>query len=272
MTSTLFSNKHKNHKLTLKAANCGLSTRMNSLKRLNTQSPLALLAAAALSFATSATLLPTTSFALSTDRDQPADIDADDVEIDFKTGKRIFIGNVRVIQGTLRVKADKIIAQYKDGQLKDATAYGSPAKFRQRPDGKEHDVEGEGKTIYIDELNNTITLKKKAALKQGFDTATGNEIFYNMASDRMTIRNADIGTNKKKANKKKFEDDDFFKEKPASSQKTKPQQTKTTADNTTEATAPATKRSDELPEELVLPKKRAQTTTNGRSRLIIVPK
>ena len=208
------------------------------------------------------------SFALSTDRDQPADIDADDVEIDFKTGKRIFNGNVRVIQGTLRIKADKIIANYKDGELVDATAYGSPAKFRQRPDGKPDDVEGEGKTIYVNEKNNTITLKKNASLKQGFDTARGQEIFYNMANDTLKVKGgADLGRGK---NKNKLKDDAFFKDKP------KPATTNTTngSKTITEAPAAVKRPADELPEKLILPKKQATTTTtsSGRSRLIIVPK
>lgn len=214
--------------------------------------------------------LSTTSFALSTDRDQPADIDADDVEINFKTGERIFKGNVQVIQGTLRIKADKIVAIYEAGELTEATAYGSPAKFRQRPDGKEHDVEGEGQTIFVDETNNTLTLKKNATLKQGYDTARGKEIFYDMANDTLKVKGgADIGSGKKKATAKKQKDDAFFKEKPVVSN-----------DESSETSAAVdagitpvetTQRSNELPEKLVLPKKKA-TTSNGRSRLIIVPK
>ena len=238
-----------------------------------------------------ALLFSSASLALKTDRDQPADIDADDVEIDFKTGKRIFTGNVRVIQGTLRIKADKIVAQYKDGELYDATAYGSPAKFRQRPDDKPDDVEGEGKTIYVHGKNNTITLIKNASLKQGFDTARGQEIFYNMANDTMKLKGGvDIGKGRKKGDKKQ-KDDEFFKDEPAAPTKntSKPKENSETT-STTDSTEPddsiaestdsntelpPTIRNsvDELPEKLVLPKKQSTSTrSSGRSRLIIVPK
>jgi len=216
------------------------------------------------------------SYALSTDRNQPADIDADDVEIDFKTGKRVFKGNVRVIQGTLRIKANKVVAQYKDGELVDATAYGSPAKFRQRPDGKPNDVEGEGKTIYVNKKNNSLTLKKNASLKQGFDTARGQEIFYNMANDTLKVKSgprpkngpkkSTISTGKTKANAAKQKDNNFFKDKPTTTDSNKPN-----SSETNEAEAPAINRGEELPEKLVLPKKQ-KTTKTGRSRLIIVPK
>lgn len=214
-------------------------------------------------------MVSTTSFALSTDRDQPADIDADDVEINFKTGARVFNGNVRIIQGTLRIKANKVVAQYKDGELVNATAYGSPAKFRQRPDDKPNDVEGEGKVIYVNKKDNSLTLKKNALLKQGYDIARGQEIFYNMADDTLKVKGgAGIGSGKSKKNTKKQQDDAFFKDKPANAKT----DIKGSNDKTTDAPVAASQRSNELPEKLVLPKKQATTTTTGRSRLIIVPK
>ncbi len=129
----------------------------------------------------------TAAYALSTDRDQPAVIDADEVEFDFKTGVRTYKGNVSVVQGTLRINADKLVVQFKDGKMETATAWGSPAKFQQRPDGKDHDVIGIGKTIELNEPANTLTLISKASLKQGQDTARGARIVYNMAKDTLKV-------------------------------------------------------------------------------------
>ncbi|MFT6712331.1 MAG: lipopolysaccharide export system protein LptA, partial [Arenicella sp.] len=80
--------------------------------------------------------------ALSTDRDQPAEIEADDIEFDFKNGTRTYIKNVLVVQGTLRITADKVIANYGEKDLENATAWGSLARFKQRPDDKPDDTEG----------------------------------------------------------------------------------------------------------------------------------
>ena len=234
------------------------------------------------------------SYALKTDRDQPADISSDEVDVDFKTGRRTFIGNVRFVQGTLRVKGDRVDATFKDGKLVKAIAYGKPAAFKQRPDDKPNDVEGRGLTIVLDQTSNLLTLKKKASLKQGSDVARGSVIIYNMADDTLKVKgNAKGSTGQKKstAAKPKTETDPFFNEKPskplessspaaAATTESTPAEEETSAPTVeAETSAPAAstqRRSDELPEELVLPGQSSskQTTreSSGRSRLIFKPK
>ena len=212
------------------------------------------------------------SYALKTDRDQPADISSDEVDVDFKTGRRTFIGNVRFVQGTLRVKGDRVDATFKDGKLVKAIAYGKPAAFKQRPDDKPNDVEGRGLTIVLDQTSNLLTLKKNASLKQGNDVARGSVIIYNMADDTLKVKgNATGSTGKKKPNqtKPKTETDPFFNEKAS-----KPLEGSSSA-----ASAPAIspqRGSNELPEELVLPGQSSSKSTtresSGRSRLIFKPK
>ena len=235
------------------------------------------------------------SYALKTDRDQPADISSDEVDVDFKTGRRTFIGNVRFVQGTLRVKGDRVDATFKDGKLVKAIAYGKPAAFKQRPDDKPNDVEGRGLTIVLDQKSNLLTLKKKASLKQGTDVARGAVIIYNMADDTLKVRgNATGSTGKKKPSqaKPKTQTDPFFNEKankplksssatasPVTTEKATTTTSEETTETKTEASVPAVstqRRSDELPEELVLPgESNSKTTTresSSRSRLIFKPK
>lgn len=183
--------------------------------------------------------------ALSTDRDQPADIEADDIEFDFKKGTRTYIDNVLAVQGTLRLKADKLIANYSDGELKDATAWGSLARFKQRPDGKKNDVEGWAKKIIVDQQKNILFLIGKASLKQGGDTARGDTIIYNMANDTLKIKGGKIGNNQPKAAPKETK-----------TEKAKPVFDDSTAQGPTEET----------------PVNPVKPTSSGRSRLIIQPK
>jgi lipopolysaccharide export system protein LptA len=145
------------------------------------------------------------AMALSADRDQPAVIEADDVEFDFRTGVRTYRGNVSVVQGTLRIKSDKLVVNYKDGKMQNATAWGNPARFRQRPDGKKDDVIGIGKKILLNEVKNTLTLYTKASLKQGSDTAHGEIIIYDMAKDKLRVKGAASTTRAKKTDKGKDE-------------------------------------------------------------------
>lgn len=219
-------------------------------------------------------------FALKSDRNQPADISSDEVDIDFNTGRRTFIGNVRFVQGTLRVKGDRIDAKFKDGKLVEAIAYGKPAAFKQRPDGKKNDVEGRGLTIVLNQKSNLLTLKKRASLKQGADVAKGTVIIYNMGNDTLQVKgNATGSTGKKKANtpKPKTQTDSFFNEKTPNA----PLKGASTDNNATAPTqtAPSTstiRSSDDLPDELILPGQSSASETDetpsGRSRLILKPR
>ena len=54
-------------------------------------------------------VIPSTAVhALESDRDQPALIEADEVELDFGSGQRIYRGNVSIKQGTIRIIADEL--------------------------------------------------------------------------------------------------------------------------------------------------------------------
>ena len=129
-----------------------------------------------------------TTFALDSDRDQPASVEADEVEYDFRTGVRTYKGNVIVEQGSLRITGDKLVVVYKDDKLESATAWGNLASFKQRPEGKEQDVVGKGKKILLDQTKNTLTLVESASLQQGTDVAKGEMIVYDINEDKLSIK------------------------------------------------------------------------------------
>lgn len=129
--------------------------------------------------------------ALESDREQPATIEADEVEFDFRNGTRTYKGNVVVVQGTLRITGEKLVIQYTEGgdeQIETATSWGNPATFKQRPDGKDSDVYGEGDEIVLNEIDNTLTLIENAVMTQAGNTAKGKRIIYDMAADKMTVK------------------------------------------------------------------------------------
>jgi lipopolysaccharide export system protein LptA len=132
--------------------------------------------------------------ALDSDREQPAVIDADEVDIDFETGVRTYRGNVVVRQGTIRLDADEIDVYYKDDVLDTIIAVGRPAIFRQRPEGKEHDVVGRGLKVELDEVNEIVTLTDEASVTQDRDSVTGRIIVYNMATDQVKVRSGSTAT------------------------------------------------------------------------------
>lgn len=214
--------------------------------------------------------------ALSTDRDQPAEIEADDIEFDFKNGTRTYIKNVLVIQGSLRIKADKVVANYGEKDLENATAWGSLARFKQRPDGKPDDTEGWAKKIIVDQVNNTITLIGKAALKQGPNTARGDTIVYNTVTEKMKIlggSKVEAAGKNGQAPKRKLDDpfkDDKQGPPEAAVAIAKPKASVEDADETTEE---GTSTSEPAEQEVVIEEVPAPAPTkSGRSRLIIQPK
>lgn len=125
--------------------------------------------------------------ALSTDKNEPAVISADDVEFDFSTGVRIYRGNVKLDQGSMKLRADKLIVEYKDDVLQKATAFGEPAVFQQRPDDKPNDVIGKGMKLELDEVNNMVILIDNASINDGEKNASGAMITYDMTNDKMKI-------------------------------------------------------------------------------------
>jgi lipopolysaccharide transport protein LptA len=130
----------------------------------------------------------------SDDRDQPVAIKADEVDMDLKSGRRLYLGNVSVTigvypqEGSIRIRADQVEMIFSNEQLTLALATGDPARFRQRPVGKNHDVVGKGQTIKLDEVKNVVTLSGGASLKQQQDTVCGDTIVYYLGSGKLRVR------------------------------------------------------------------------------------
>ena len=53
----------------------------------------------------------------SDDRDQPVVIQADEVDMDLKSGQRLYRGNVSVTHGSIRILADQIEMTFSNEQL-----------------------------------------------------------------------------------------------------------------------------------------------------------
>ena len=142
------------------------------------------------------------AIALDSDKNAPVTINADTTDIDFRTGKRVLTGNVDISQGTLNIKADKIVLIYKGDDIDTATAYGKPVRFKQLPEGQEEMVHGEGKTLQLKHAKNLITLETNAKITQGTNTITGRVIHYNTLTSKMTVKSQSSGKKKKTAGSK----------------------------------------------------------------------
>lgn len=124
-------------------------------------------------------LCSTATWALSTDREQPITIEADQGQIDDLKGEAIYQGNVIITQGTIRIVADKVTLHYTDQQdINKVTAQGAPATFRQKPDKSEEFLQASAKQMEYFADQDMLQLTQEARVWQGKDVVTGEKITY----------------------------------------------------------------------------------------------
>jgi lipopolysaccharide export system protein LptA len=118
-------------------------------------------------------------FALSTDREQPITIEADQGQIDDAQGVAIYEGNVIINQGTIRITAAKVTLNYSEQQdIEKVVAVGSPARFRQLPDNKDEYLQASALQMEYFADQDMLQLTQEARVWQAKDVVTGQKITY----------------------------------------------------------------------------------------------
>lgn len=117
------------------------------------------------------------------DHDMPINLEADQVLIDDMQQISTFTGNVRLSQGSLLIRGEKIVVMQDMNGFKHATAYGQTAGFRQKREGMEGYVEGFGERIEYDTQAETLNLYKQARLKRDQDEVRGEHITYSAKTE-----------------------------------------------------------------------------------------
>lgn len=119
------------------------------------------------------------SFALSTDKDQDIEIQADSAVLDEENNISIYTGNVIVTQGSIYMTGDKMtVHNTDDDELEVLIMEGNPATHRQLPDNSEIYDESRAQIMEYYELKNLIYLIKDAWSKQGDGEISGDRIEY----------------------------------------------------------------------------------------------
>jgi lipopolysaccharide export system protein LptA len=133
----------------------------------------------------SITLLGYSSFALAeaADRDKPIDLEADSVKVDDAKQISTYSGNVILTQGTLIIRADKLIVREDSAGFQHSTSLGNPTTFKQKREGKNEYMEGSGQRIEYDGRMDKVQLFTKAWVKRGEDIVHGDYISYDANSE-----------------------------------------------------------------------------------------
>lgn len=129
------------------------------------------------------TLWAPSGFAEQADHTKPITLEADQVVVDDVQQISTFTGNVRLSQGSLLIRGDKIVVTQDKNGFKYATAYGNTAEFRQKREGSEGHVEGYGERIVYDTQAETLNLYKQARLKRDQDEVRGEHITYSSKTE-----------------------------------------------------------------------------------------
>jgi lipopolysaccharide export system protein LptA len=136
-----------------------------------------------------ASLFFTTSlWALSTDKDQPIEIEADNADLDDEKGVTIYRGSVILTQGTVRMTGDIMTVYFKDDELDTLIMEGKPARYRQLPDDSEIYDEAEALRMEYYELKSLVILIDKASFKQEGLSFSGNRIEYDTEHSKVKAR------------------------------------------------------------------------------------
>jgi lipopolysaccharide export system protein LptA len=125
----------------------------------------------------------TAALAEKSDRDKPINYSADVGDVNYQTKVGTLTGSVVITQGTLTLRADKVVFRQNADNSLSATAYGNPVSFRQKRDNLDEYLEGFAQRAEYDGAKELLELFERALLKRGSDEIRSNYISYNAATE-----------------------------------------------------------------------------------------
>ena len=135
-------------------------------------------------------LISVTAHAERADRDKPMLLEANRASLDDAKKIQILEGDVLITKGTMTLKADRVVITEDQYGFQKGTAFsgkGGLARFRQKRDGKEEYVEGEGERIEYNTNSEVVELFHRAWVKSGEDQVRGDYIWYDAISEKYLV-------------------------------------------------------------------------------------
>lgn len=135
------------------------------------------------------------------DRDKPMNVEADAMRYDDLKQVNVFTGRVVATKGTILVRGERVEV-WKDAQgyqfARVTAAPGQLAYYREKREGLDEFVEGEGEVIDYDGRADKVTFTRRAVMRRLVgsrlnDEVTGNVIVYNNITEVFTVDSARPG-------------------------------------------------------------------------------
>lgn len=118
------------------------------------------------------------------DRDAPATIEADRVEVERPEGLSRYYGDVVFVQGTLRITGDEMMLRSPEGVVQYAETRGQQATVRQQTDTGEW-VDAEADVIIYEADEQLITLTGDALMRREGERFAAGRIRYRTDTGRV---------------------------------------------------------------------------------------
>jgi len=127
------------------------------------------------------------AWAKSSDRNQPMDLvsDSNDCSVADDGGPCVFTGNVRIVQGTLDVRAAKADVRRGGGDIQKVILTGSPVRLKQDLDSG-GSIDATANSVDYNLQTDTVVFTGDVEINQpGRGTMGGGRIVYNMTTGRV---------------------------------------------------------------------------------------
>jgi len=121
--------------------------------------------------------------ALPEDRNQSLRIAANKQEVDLKVGEVVYTGDVKLVQGTLEINAQKLTVHKDKNQAEESiTAEGSPARYQQQPEAGKPIIHAEASIIHYNFKTEQLTLDKNVSIEQNGSVTKAGHVDYDIKS------------------------------------------------------------------------------------------
>lgn len=120
------------------------------------------------------------------DSAQPVRIEADRLEVDNAKGQAVYVGNVSVLQGGMKIKAEELVVYLSGKTIERMTAKGTPVRFSQQQ-GDDH-VEGQALNVEYLLKSGWLILEGDAYVKQQGNEFRGSHLEYDVNNKKLSAR------------------------------------------------------------------------------------
>lgn len=124
------------------------------------------------------------------DREKPITLEAARVSVDDVSRVQVYEGSVVLTQGTLVIRAERLVVTQDDDGFQKGVASGGAnglARFRQKREGKDEIIEGEGERIEHDARTEKTEFFVRAWVKSGLDEVKGNYVSYDSINEKYYV-------------------------------------------------------------------------------------